>query len=149
MKLKKYNAIILAGVLTCSAPVPVFAQEAAEIAKEVIESNQLDSLLEDSDKAADIILYVKEQIGQSNVTDEQIQDVIDLAEETLDIDLSDEDEKSLLKIIKQIKDMDIDEDKLREQISSVYSGLENLGIGKDDIKSFLSKVIDFVADLLD
>lgn len=153
MKLKRYSAFILAGVLACSTPVCVFADSSvnamAELAKEVIEGNQLDSLIEDPDKVTDIILYVKEQIGQTEVTDEELQRAIDLAEETFGIDLSDEEEQSLIKIIKEVKDMDIDEDKLREQVNSVYSGLEKLGVDKDDVKGFLSKAIDFITDLIE
>lgn len=149
MKLKKYSALILAGVLACTAPAPVFAQGAADIAKEIIESNQLDSLMEDPDKVTDMIIYVKDQIGQRDVTDEEIMQVIDLGEDTLGIDLSDKDEQSLIKIIKEVKDMDIDEDKLREQVNTVYEGLKKLGIEKEDVKGFLSKAIDFIIDLIE
>ena len=51
MKVNKLSAVILAGVLACSTPSAVFAQESS--AEEILMDAAMDSLLSDPDKVAD------------------------------------------------------------------------------------------------
>ena len=44
--------------------------------------------------------------------------------------------------------MDVDEEELREQVTRVYEKMDELGIGKEEVKSFLEKAVDFVKGLL-
>lgn len=145
MKIKKLSALVMAGVLSCTAPAVVYAQDSS---MEILMDNEIDSLLEDPDKAVDIIMYVKDFVDQQEVSDEEILEVIDMAEENFQISLSDSEEESLLNIVKKFKDMDIDEEELRSQVSKVYEKLDELGIGKEEVKGFMAKLVDFVKDLL-
>lgn len=146
MKVKRLGALILAGVLTCTAPSAVFADD---ITEEILMDTAIDSLLSDPDKVADIVIYVKDAIDQQDISDDDIRYVIDQAAENFDVDLSDSDKESLLKIVKKFKDMDIDEDQLRSDIKSVYDKLESLGIDKEDVKGVLGKLINFAKSILE
>lgn len=131
MKVKKLGALILAGVLTCTTPSAVFADD---ITEEILMDTAIDTLLSDPDKVADIVIYVKDAIDQQDISDDDILYVIDQAAENFDVDLSDSDKESLLKIVKKFKNMDIDEDQLRSDIKSVYDKLESMGVDKEDVK---------------
>ncbi|MDO4339719.1 MAG: DUF1002 domain-containing protein [Eubacteriales bacterium] len=145
MKIKKLCVLIMTGVLTCTAPAAVYAQDSSV---EILLDNQIDSLLEDPDKAVDIIMYVKEFIDQQDVSDEEILDIIGMAEDNFQISLSDSEKESLLNIVKKFKDMDIDEEELRSQINQVYDKMDELGIGKEEVKGIVAKLIDLVKGIL-
>ncbi|MDO4307951.1 MAG: DUF1002 domain-containing protein [Eubacteriales bacterium] len=146
MKVKRLGALILAGVLTCTAPSVVLADE---ITEEILMDTAIDSLLSDPDKVADIVIYVKDAIDQQDISDDDIRYVIDQAAENFDVNLSDSDKESLLKIVKKFKDMDLDEEQLRTDIKSVYDKLESLGIEKEDVKGVLGKLIDLAKNILE
>lgn len=146
MKVNKIGALMLAGVLTCTAPAAVYAGDTVE---EVITDTVVDSLLSDPDKVADIVIYVKNLVDQQDFSDEELSDIIDQAAEHFELELSDSEKNSILKLVKKFKDMDIDETQLRESIQSVYDKMESLGIDKEDVKGILGKVIDFAKTFLD
>ena len=146
MRVKKIGALILAGVLSCTTPAAVFAEE--NTTEEILMDSVLDSLLSDPDKVADIIIFVKDMIDDQDFSDDEIRNVIDQAAEKFEVSISDSDKETILKLVKKFKDMDIDEDELRENIQSVYEKLDSLGIEKEDVKGFLGKLIDFAKELL-
>lgn len=146
MKIKKISAWNLAGTLTFTAPALAYA--GTEDSETILFENQIDSLLDNPDQVADILIYVKETIDQQNISDDQILEAIHLAEDNLGIDLSEKEEESVLRIAKKIQDMDVDEEELREQVTRVYEKMDELGIGKEEVKGFLEKAVDFVKGLL-
>lgn len=143
MKIKKLTAVILAGALTCMTPVPAMASVDSAV-EEILESNEVDALLSDPDKASDIIIYVKDAIDSQDISDEQIADVVDTAAETFQISLTDEERQSLVNVAQKLKNTDIDEDELRSQVTKVYNKLSDMGIGKEEVKGFIRKAIDLV-----
>lgn len=152
MKIKKLSALVLAGVISCTAPAAVYADTVSDVvdaAVGILESSEMDDILSDPDKIVAIIVYAKDAIGNQEVSDEDILDVIALAEEQFQVTLSDSDKETLVKLVKEFKDMDLDEEQLRNQIQNVYDKLESLGITKDDVKGFLGKAIDFVKNILE
>lgn len=76
MKVKKLGVLILAGVLTCTSPAAVFAEEVTEESR---IDTAIDSLLENPDEIADIVIYVKDLIDEQDISDEDITDLIDQA----------------------------------------------------------------------
>lgn len=146
MKIKKISAWILAGTLTFTAPALVYA--GTEEYETILFEDQIASLLEDPEQVADILIYVKDTIEQQDISDDQILDAIHLAEENLGIQLTEEEENSVLGIAKKIQNMDIDEEEIRDQVANVYEKIEELGIGKEEVKGFLEKAVDFVKGLL-
>ena len=53
------------------------------------------------------------------------------------VSLSEEEENRIIKIVKQIKDSDIDEEQLRSAVTKAYDKLEEMGIGKEEVKGIL------------
>ena len=150
MRIKKLGALILAGTLMCTTPVmPVMASDATETVQEIITDNEIDSLVSDPDKVVDIIMYVKNEAAKQDISDDQIRSLIQTAESTAGVSLSEEEENRIIKIVKQIKDSDIDEEQLRSAVTKAYDKLEEMGIGKEEVKGILHKLADFAKSLFE
>ena len=52
-------------------------------------------------------------------------------------------------VVKQIKDSDIDEEQLRSAVTKAYDKLEEMGIGKEEVKGILHKLADFAKSLFE
>ena len=151
MKINKLSAIILAGALTCTTPAMVYASTTDAVvdqAVEVLQENGVDDLLSDPDKVVDIIVAAKDAIGQVDVSDEEISSAIDVAASGLGISLTDSEKSTLVQLYNKFKNMNLDENELRTQITKVYDKLESLGITKDDVKGVIGKLIDIAKSLL-
>ena len=149
MKINKLSAIILAGALTCTTPAMVYADttsDAVDQAVSVLENSGVDDLLSDPDKVVDIIVAAKDAIGQVDVSDEEISSAIDVA--ASGISLTDSEKSTLVQLYNKFKNMNLDENELRTQITKVYDKLESLGITKDDVKGVIGKLIDIAKSLL-
>ena len=144
MTIKKLGALILAGTIMCTTPaVPAMASDSSTAVQEVITDNAIASLASDPDAVVDIIMYVKDAVDQQDISDEQIKSLIQTAESTVGVSLTDEEENKVVKIVKQVKDTNIDEEQLRSTVTKVYDKLEELGIGKEEVKGILNKLFDF------
>ena len=152
MKINKLSALILAGALTCTTPVMVYADQttdaAVDQAVELLEQNGVDDLLSDPDKVVDLIVSAKDTLGSVDVTDDQISSALDVAAEGLGITLSDSEKSTLVQMYNKFKNMDLDENELRSQVNKVYDKLESLGITKEDVKGILGKLVDLVKGIL-
>ena len=149
MKIKKIGALIMAGVLMCTAPAAsVMASDAADTVQEIITDNEIDSLASDPDAVVDIIMYAKDQIAQQDISDAQIREIIQAGENTAGVSLTEEEENKLITIVKKVKDTNIDEEQLRSTVTKVYDKLQEMGIGKEEVKGILHKLVDFAKSLL-
>ena len=151
MKINKLSAVILAGALTCTTPAMEYADttaDAVDQAVSVLENSGVDDLLSDPDKVVDIIVAAKDAIGQVDVSDEEISNAIDVAASGLGISLTDSEKSTLVQLYNKFKNMNLDENELRTQITKVYDKLESLGITKDDVKGVIGKLIDIAKSLL-
>ena len=149
MKIKKIGALIMAGVLMCTAPAAsVMASDAADTVQEIITDNEIDSLASDPDAVVDIIMYAKDKIAQQDISDDQIREIIQAGENTAGVNLTEEEENKLITIVKKVKDTNIDEEQLRSTVTKVYDKLQEMGIGKEEVKGILHKLVDFAKSLL-
>ena len=121
----------------------------SESVQEIISDNEIDSLVSDPDKVVDIIMYVKNEAAKQDISDDQIRSLIQTAESTAGVSLSEEEENRIIKIVKQIKDSDIDEEQLRSAVTKAYDKLEEMGIGKEEVKGILHKLADFAKSLFE
>ena len=150
MRIKKAGIFIIAAAITCTAPaVPAMAADTSESVQEIISDNEIDSLVSDPDKIVDIIMYVKNEAAKQDISDDQIRSLIQTAESTVGVSLSEEEENRIIKIVKQIKDSDIDEEQLRSAVTKAYDKLEEMGIGKEEVKGILHKLADFAKSLFE
>lgn len=147
-KIKKLTAAVMtAAVLFCAPVTSMAADTAGSQAEEVIMEN-VDNLLSDPGQVADIIVYVKELIDQQQITGDQIASGVDMAAEVLGISLTDSEKEAIVNVAQKVLAIDVDADTLRSQIESVYDKMEDMGIGKEEVKGFIQKVIDFAKSLL-
>ena len=136
-----------AAVLFCAPVTSMAADTAGSQAEEVIMEN-VDNLLSDPGQVADIIVYVKELIDQQQITGEQIAGGVDMASEALGISLTDSEKEAIVNVAQKVLAVDVDAETLRSQIESVYDKMEDMGIGKEEVKGFIQKVIDFAKNIL-
>ena len=147
-KIKKLTAAVMtAAVLFCAPVTSMAADTAGSQAEEVIMEN-VDNLLSDPGQVADIIVYVKELIDQQQITGDQIASGVDMAAEVLGISLTDSEKEAIVNVAQKVLAIDVDADALRSQIESVYDKMEDMGIGKEEVKGFIQKVIDFAKNIL-
>ena len=147
IKMKKAAALIMAGTLVCSVPMPVMASGNTDVVESLLDSG-IDFLASDPQKAIDIILYAKDLVDQQNITDDEVRSAINQAADHFGVSLSDSNVESLVSVVQGVLDAQIDEDTLRSDVTSVYNKLKDMGVTKDDAKGFLSGLLDFVKGLL-
>ena len=150
MKIKKIGILMIAGTLMCTSPAAtVMASDATETVQEIITDNEIDSLVSDPDKEVDIIMYAKDKVAEQDISDEQIREIIQAGEETAGVTLTEEEENKLINIVKEIKNADINEEQLRSTVNKVYDKLEEMGIGKKEVKGILQKLIELAKNILE
>lgn len=153
MKIKKMTALIMAGVISCMTPAAVIASEQDLASEEsMIESlvtdGYISELLSDPDKVVDIIMFVKNLLKDQNITEGDISSAIDMAADEFGISLSDSEKSSLVSIVKEMIEMDIDEDELRDYVEKIYSTMERLGIDQEDANGIIKKGISILKRFL-
>lgn len=148
IRMRKSAALIMAGVLVCSTPLPVMAAGNTDVVESLLDSG-IDFLASDPQKAVDIILYAKDLLDQQNITDDQVRSAITQAADHFGVSLSDSDVNSLVSVVRSVLDAQIDEDELRSDVDSVYSKLKDMGVTKEDAKGLMAKLIDFVKGLFE
>ena len=148
IRMRKSAALIMAGGLVCSTPLPVMAAGNTDVVESLLDSG-IDFLASDPQKAVDIILYAKDLLDQQNITDDQVRSAITQAADHFGVSLSDSDVNSLVSVVRSVLDAQIDEDELRSDVDSVYSKLKDMGVTKEDAKGLMAKLIDFVKGLFE
>ena len=154
IKMKKSAALILAGVLACSMPMPVMASSDTEVVESLLDSG-IDFLASDPGKAVDIIMYAKDLVDQQNITDDQVRSAVTQAADHFGVSLSDSEVDSLVSVVRKVLDAKIDDPEklcqLRDHKGSflIFSKLQDMGVTKDDAKGLVSKLIEFVKGLFE
>lgn len=142
--IKKLTGIMMAGALAFSVPVPAIASGFDTSSLEALIDSGVDAVFSDPDQTVDIIMYVKEKIGQQEVTDDQIRTVINEAADAFQISLTDSEKDNLVDLARKVKDANIDEDELRSDVNAVFDKMDALGVEKNDVKGFLKKILNLV-----
>ena len=149
MKIKKMTALIMAGVISCMTPAAVIASEqdlasAESMIESLVTDGYISELLSDPDKVVDIIMFVKNLLKDQNITEGDISSAIDMAADEFGISLSDSEKSSLVSIVKEMIEMDIDEDEMRDYVEKIYSTMERLGIDQEDASGIIKKGISIL-----
>ena len=135
---------MMAGALAFSVPVPAIASGFDTSSLEALIDSGVDVVFSDPDQTVDIIMYVKDKIGQQDVTDDQIRTVINEAADAFQISLTDSEKDNLVDLARKVKDANIDEDELRSDVNAVFDKMDALGVEKNDVKGFLKKILNLV-----
>lgn len=144
--IKKLTGIMMAGALAFSVPVPAIASGFDTSSLEALIDSGVDAVFSDPDQTVDIIMYVKDKIGQQDVTDDQIRTVINEAADAFQISLTDSEKDNLVDLARKVKDANIDEDELRSDVNAVFDKMDALGVEKNDVKGFLKKILNLVKE---
>ena len=142
--IKKLTGIMMAGALAFSVPVPAIASGFDTSSLEALIDSGVDAVFSDPDQTVVIIMYVKDKIGQQDVTDDQIRTVINEAADAFQISLTDSEKDNLVDLARKVKDANIDEDELRSDVNAVFDKMDALGVEKNDVKGFLKKILNLV-----
>lgn len=142
--IKKLTGIMMAGALAFSVPVPAIASGFDTSSLEALIDSGVDAVFSDPDQTVDIIMYVKDKIGQQDVTDDQIRTVINEAADAFQISLTDSEKDNLVDLARKVKDANIDEDEFRSDVNAVFDKMDALGVEKNDVKGFLKKILNLV-----
>lgn len=135
---------MMAGALAFSVPVPAIASGFDTSSLEALIDSGVDAVFSNPDQTVDIIMYVKDKIGQQDVTDDQIRTVINEAADAFQISLTDSEKDNLVDLARKVKDANIDEDELRSDVNAVFDKMDALGVEKNDVKGFLKKILNLV-----
>lgn len=119
---------------------------------ELVVTSNLGETLEDPEKTAELIAFIKNEVASQNLTDDQISELINQASEEFGVTLSEENKQSILELMKKIDDLDLDVNQLKDQISNLYDKLDSMGIHIDldseEVQGFFSKIVEFIKDFL-
>ncbi len=115
---------------------------------EIVVTGELGDVLGDSEKASDIIAYIKQQIIEAGVSsDKDIEEIIRNAAKEFNIQLSEEDIAKLVELMNKISNLDIDVDALAKQAGELYEKLKGMGLSLENIDT--EKVGNFLTRILD
>ena len=164
------NALITAGItdadIIVAAPTPISGTAAlvgamkaySDMTGEEVTEESMDTALNelvltgdlakavgDSDKAEELVAYLKQEVLSKDLTDEgEIREVIDKACEEFDIVLSEEEISQLIDLLKKIGQLDLDWDSIKNQAEELYNKLSKIDAG-----GFFEKVVGFFQSILD
>ncbi|MCH4038849.1 MAG: DUF1002 domain-containing protein [Eubacteriales bacterium] len=135
----------------------VSATEIDTATDELVTTSQIASETGDSDKTTQLVAAVKQVVAEKNYTSESdITKVIKDVANQLGITLSDEEVQALADVMQKIAALNLDPDKLTEQVKSVYEAaaangldLSKYGITNDDVNGFFSKLSSVFRAVID
>ena len=144
------NALATAGisdaVVTVGAPFQISGTAALVGAMKAYGTMTGDEI--ESDKASEFIALVKDKVISAGLTEEEeIEKVIDEAQQELGISLSDSQKQEILSLMQKIGDLDLDLDSIQEQAKGIYNKLKDLDIDLSKAQGFLEKIGNFFAEL--
>lgn len=117
---------------------------------ELVITSDLAQELQDPEKAAQLVAFVKNEVASRNLSRDEISSLVDEAATTFEVQLSEENKQQIVDLMEKIKDLDLDVNQLQQQISGLYDKLKNLGldINSEEVQGFLSKLIDWIKELV-
>lgn len=164
------NALITAGItdadIIVAGPTPISGTAAlvgamkaySSMTGEVVTEESMDTALNelvltgdladavgDSEKAEELIAYLKQEILSRDLSDENdIRAAINEACEKFDVTLSEDEVNQIVSLLKKIGQLDLDIDSITKQAQDLYDKLSKIDAG-----GFFSKIADFFGKIAD
>lgn len=169
------NALLTAGVkdatVYVTAPIPVsgtaaltgivkafeqatntsISEEQKQVAnEEMVRTAQLGEKIGDPDKAAELMLRLKEELAKQGgqLSDEALRQLIINVAGDLNIQLSDQDVAQLAELLKRIANLPIDWASVRDQVQLVRDNLDQI-LNAEETRNVLRSFLDFLVALFD
>lgn len=120
---------------------------------EIVVTGEIGEETGDTDEIAGMVAYLKEQVGGQDMTDEEITDVIEEAQEKFNVTLTQDQIDQLLDLLKKLQGLDLDWNNLKDQAQNLYGKLKNMGVDIDTdaltekAQGFFAKLIAFLKSL--
>lgn len=168
------NALVTAGVTDAraiaAAPFPVtgtaaltgmikafetasgkeLSKKAKDIAhEEIVRTGEIAETIDNEDKAADLIVRVKEEVIRRNLSDpKQIREVVINISNQLNIKLPEEQIDQLVSLMKKINGLQLNASQITDQLKDIKSKLDDLAARGDEVKGIIQRLIDFFAKVI-
>ena len=120
---------------------------------EIVTTGELEEAIGDSEEIEGMVAYLKEQIANSDMTDDEMRGAIEEAADKFDVSLTQDQIDQLMELLKKLKDLDLDWDNIIDQAQGLYEKLKGLGINVDSdeiakqAEGFFGKLINFFKSL--
>lgn len=117
---------------------------------ELVLTGDLASAVGDSEKAEELIAYLKQEILSRDLSDEsEIRAAINEACEKFEVSLSEDEVNQIVGLLKKIGQLDLDIDSITKQAQDLYDKLSNIDAGGffSKIANFFGKIADFFKGL--
>ncbi len=110
--------------------------------RELAVASRLGQVLDDPARAEQLISMVKNEVITNDHTQGEVSAIIDQTASEMQVDLTQEDKQKILDLMDEVQDLDLDIDDLKQQVTAVYSRLQDVGLSveKEQAKGFLDRL---------
>ncbi len=117
---------------------------------ELVVTGELAEVIGDSDKASELIGYVKNEVLENGLKNEDdIRKVIEEASDEMGVTLTDDEVESIISIMKKLGSLDIDLNSIQDQAKSLYDKLEGLDIDTEKAEGIWNNIVSFFKGIYD
>ncbi len=117
---------------------------------ELVITGEIAEAIGDSDKASELIGYVKNEVLEKGLKNEdEIRKVIDEAANEMGVSLTEDEINSIISIMKKLSALDIDLDSIKDQAKGLYDKLEGLDIDTEKAEGVWNNIVSFFKGIYD
>lgn len=110
--------------------------------RELAVSSELGKVLDNPAQAEQLVSMIKEQVVSHDYSLSEIGGIIDQTSAEMQIHLTEEDRQKILDLMSQVKNLDLDIEDLKQQVTNMYEQLQSVGLTmeKEQAKGFLNRL---------
>ncbi|MBQ4232454.1 MAG: DUF1002 domain-containing protein [Lachnospiraceae bacterium] len=117
---------------------------------ELVVTGEIAEMIGDSDKASELMGYVKNEVLENKLKDEdEIRKVIEEASDEMGVTLTDDEVESIISIMKKLGGLDIDLNSIKDQAKGLYDKLEGLDIDTEKAEGVWNNIVSFFKGIYD
>lgn len=117
--------------------------------EEMVRTSEIGKTIDDNQKAADLIMRIKEEIVKRDLSDpEEIRQVIINISQELNITLTDEQVERLISLMQKIKKLNLNVSEINNQLKEIRTKLDDLAVKGEGIKGILQQIMDFFTQIV-
>jgi uncharacterized protein YpuA (DUF1002 family) len=119
--------------------------------EEMVTTAKIGETIGDKEKAAELLTRLKAELAKqtSNLSDDQLREIIRNVAEQMGLTLSDAEIESLVSILRKIQNLNIDWNKALDQISSYKGQIQDFLNNNPEAKSLVQEILTFLKSLID